>query len=77
MNVPCIHVQFLKLITNKFPANKSKSTLESLKSVFNVFRRKPSLGAPVKEEHCTALPCMRTRLNDKTTKKWPFIGILK
>ena len=24
----------------------SKSTLDSLKSVFNVFRRKPSLGAP-------------------------------
>ena len=25
---------------------KTKSTLDSLKSVFNVFRRKPSLGAP-------------------------------
>ena len=26
---------------------RSNSTLDSLKRVFNVFRRKPSLGAPV------------------------------
>ena len=24
----------------------------------------------------TVLPCRRTRLNNKTTKKWPVIGIL-
>ena len=33
----------------------SKSTLDSLKSVFSVFRRKPSLGAPQRNYQVTSL----------------------
>ena len=36
---------------------RSKSTLDSLKNVFNVFRRKPSLGAPEDRLLWTSTKC--------------------
>ena len=39
-------IQTLQLLDLRMHFKRSKSTLDSQKSVFNAFRRKPSLGAP-------------------------------
>ena len=52
---------------------KTKSTLDSLKSVFNVFRRKPSLGTPEdtkeKKRKEKLKTQNRTRFNGKKDSK--------
>ena len=49
---------------------RSKSTLDSLKSDFNAFRRKPLLGAP--DNHLRMFILNECNITCPTTKEWPI-----